>query len=369
MSTSLVVKNPPPRSIERVEETLKKCTLEYRVAGKKWGNRLLNSYWVYKHNIEENVQIVKMRISDGDNDSYTYFDLFDLEKVKDITWHIAAGGYVQGKIKVMNEEGKRIPKNVYMHHIITDFESRGKGYQDESIDHNNGQPYDNRRINIYRATPEEQMQNTSGRFGCSFAIKKEPFQNIITKTDNEYIIYTREENDEYYYIENHPLQTEHFTINGLAILDRIESTKLLYINPFASSSEKEIYPISKKLDEITNKINLLNTIYENWKLTNSEDKNIILKETADINEILNVVGVKLGKHIYVYNDKFEFLGKYHSFASAAKVYGTTPGGINRKLKDQYDKNMYKLLSGRYYSETKIYIDDFGNPSKPTKISE
>ncbi len=95
-----------------------------------------------------------------------YFDLEDYEKIKSYCWHMDKKGYVRTSVKL--KDGKIITKA--MHLLIFD-----KFDECNEIDHVNGLPYDNRKINLRECTHAENMKNmklptnnTSGYKGVYF---------------------------------------------------------------------------------------------------------------------------------------------------------------------------------------------------------
>ncbi len=242
MSTVSRFTKKPPRTVEKIEDILLKSTLVSEHIGKEWAGRTLNDYKIYKQN-DKDYSFIQMKISAKRDTSYVYFDLEDLPKLSCCTWFLGQNNYVQGK-----PSGKN---NAYIHHIITDFIGSGPGFQHISIDHNNGNPKDNRSENLSFSTPAEQRANTIGSLPGTKRILKKDAKDVLPsdierKSVPRYVTPVDKDGKFYFVIEKHPLQTKGFTINGQKLGDKIKSIQALWVNQFAK--EKVPYPKINKLN-------------------------------------------------------------------------------------------------------------------------
>lgn len=136
-----------------IKEIIDNCTYISSHDGHIRANKVRNSYQIFKD--KEGNHIIRMSVLKNGEELYTIFDEDDLNNIKNISWHMSSGGYVQGRPNKV--------KLIYLHHLITKFKSSGKGFQSESIDHINRNPLDNRKKNLRLATAKEQQQNSKGQ--------------------------------------------------------------------------------------------------------------------------------------------------------------------------------------------------------------
>jgi hypothetical protein len=215
---------------------------------------LKNSYKILE---DDNGKYIEMHIKD---DIYTTFDYEDIEKIlgnditkiknikntentkitknnkaknnnaEKISWFIS-NGYIKGKFNLKVQK--------YMHHVIMDFKSSGKGFQKEIIDHIDKNPLNNRKYNL-RKIPKER-KNTNKRIRNKKAIE---LPDKLTQEDiPKYIIYYREKTNsekfpyrDFFRIEKHPAQN-----NGI------------FKNRWSTSKSTKI-PIRTKLEEAKKKL-------------------------------------------------------------------------------------------------------------------
>ena len=121
-----------------------------------------NPYTIFEKNGDKKV-LVKVNSTQIEHEIKFLIDYDSLEKIsktptnKDITWYYSGCGYIQGMIN-------KKPK--FLHHLLMDFESKGKGFQDSSVDHIDRNPMNNSMANLRIATMEEQQSNTKGGVDC-----------------------------------------------------------------------------------------------------------------------------------------------------------------------------------------------------------
>ena len=206
---------------------------------------LRNPYLVLentKNSLDKKV-LVNILKKNGDKNSYFLIDYINLNKVminsgKFRTWFSTSAGYI------MSHDGG---KPIYLHHLLMDFESKGKGFQDSSVDHIDRNPMNNTMANLRIATIEEQQSNTKGGVDCpgTKRARKKNAQELPSALNGielpKYVTYNSENyktasgvsRREYFRIEKHPLQVKGVVKDkkkttskqSVNILDKLEEAK------------------------------------------------------------------------------------------------------------------------------------------------
>lgn len=96
------------------------------------------------------------------NGDIFYFDLEDFDKIKEYCWNKNKDGYIVSR------------NGIRMHNLIYPVDS-------ELIDHINGKPEDNRKLNLREASSLENSRNTKVRKDNKLGVKG------VTKRNNKYI--------------------------------------------------------------------------------------------------------------------------------------------------------------------------------------
>ena len=84
------------------------------------------------------------------NDDIFYFDLEDYDKIKDYCWHKHQDGYMRTCLETIQRKNKYI----LMHDLLINKENI-----DDEVDHINGRPYDNRKLNFRIVKHSKNMKN------------------------------------------------------------------------------------------------------------------------------------------------------------------------------------------------------------------
>jgi hypothetical protein len=305
------------------------------------GKGIRNSYEIWED--KDQKSYVKMKVLKNGEELQTLFDYTDLKKIKDEmeihgTWSITGNGYV------MNSSTKQ-----YLHHLVMDFKSTGRGFQEQSIDHINRDPLDNRKSNLRLATAKEQQENSKGRIDDTKRERQVIAQKLPTLITQDmmprYVNYRSEKYKQYFVIEEHPVYTNGITINGKHIGKTIKSVQAQWIDQYADP--KEPYPIESKLNEIKLKCQLLNEVYELYKKTN--EKNIIIEESPILLGITEAKIAKNTKTVYKYDPDFNLVAEYDSIVNAAKANNISDKTINRV------KRSGAMCQGYYYRIEQIEL--------------
>ncbi len=301
---------------------------------KNGGNGIRNSYQIWKD--QEGKKYVKMKILQNGEELYTFYDHEFLDEIKDRTYYIT-NGYA------MSSSTKR-----YLHHLVMDFESRGRGFQDISIDHKDRDKLDNRKSNLREATAKEQQENSEGRIEGTKKNRQSTAvslpEDITQKQIPKYVSYRVEKLKEYFIIEDHPVYMNGITINGKHIGQNIKSIQAKWIDQYAKT--KIPYPIIKKLEEITAKCEKLNEIYKLYKETLPEDKNIVVDEEY-AKDLLEIRTAKNTKTVYKYDELNNLVEEYDSIVNAANANSFSENTARRAIKSE------KLCQGFYYKTVKM----------------
>lgn len=216
-----------------------KYKLISRHKGHVFKRRMINCYEILES--EERKQVAKFMIirKSGEID-YFYVDKDNIDKVryyndKLLYWSTRNNGkYIYCKL---NNTTK------FLHHIIMNFDGRGKGFRDLSVDHRDRNPRNNLIENLYLATPQEQLAN-----------RRKPiiFKNIpagLNFAPDIYISYSPSKN--LYQINKHPAQKLGLVVsckefkcndnltpeeNYEIVLNQKEEYDILYINHLNSTT-------------------------------------------------------------------------------------------------------------------------------------
>jgi len=116
----------------------------------------------YKDVVYNTKHYIVAKIYRNDNPIKFVFDKDDEEKVKKYFWHCTSVGYISSSIYIDKKE-----KQVLLHRLImnvTHFPGKGAN---ETIDHINRNPLDNRKENLRILSQTEQNINTSKRMRIS----------------------------------------------------------------------------------------------------------------------------------------------------------------------------------------------------------
>lgn len=304
-----------------------------------------------------------MKVMKNGEKLQTLFDYKFLDKViqKDENGrHIGGTWYVLEERYVMNSSTKQ-----YLHHLIMDFKPAGRGFQQISIDHLDGDELNNRRGNLDYATPKQQQENSKGRIEGT---KRNRQKTAIDLPDGikqselpQYVNYRDEENKKYFVIEEHPVYTNQITINGNPVKKIVKSIQALWLNQYDKSQGP--YPARRKLEEIVAKCNKLDEIYKIAKKNNT--KNVDIEEDEIIESFykqpektddtkatpVKVRKARNTKIIYKYDKNRKFVAKYGSLKYAAKRNAVSDKTINRV------KRSSTLCQGHYYRENPFYSED------------
>ncbi len=320
---------------ESIEEKLKDTFVSshdghFVKAGNGRSEGIRNSYEIWE--TPENELYVKMKVLFSGKEVFTLFDYDDLKKVKDNkTWFVMEIGYVACGSPF-----------IYLHHLVTNFESRGKGFQDFSVDHINRDKLDNRKKNLRLATPKEQQENSKGRLeGTKRERQKQAIKlpdGIIQDDLQIYVNYRIEYSDsskikkikEYFVVENHPVSKRNVYVNGIRLKSDVKSTMSLNVSP------------KDKLKEIKEILELMNDILK--ESVEEDTLEITRPETPLIEKI---TGKSLGaraKKINVYDLNNNLVRSYPSKIQAAKQEKCSENSIYRAVKSG------ELFKDHYYRE-------------------
>lgn len=214
--------------------------------GHNYGKSIRNSYEIWKEN--DGKLIVKMEVLQKKITKITMFDHKFLSKIKNDskTWYVNSGGYVA-----------RSTPFKYLHHLVMDFEGRGRGFQDYSVDHINRITLDNRIENLRLATCQEQKSNSKGQIKGTKRARKTNAQtlpNDVNENDiPKYVVYYTETYGKnrnfrnFFRIEKHPGQ--------------LLNPPLLK-NKWATSKSMKKLTITDKLKQASEKVKELDKLYE-----------------------------------------------------------------------------------------------------------
>jgi hypothetical protein len=253
----------------------------------------------------------------------TLFDHDDLEKVKKTqTWYVTEGGYV------LCSGNKK-----YLHHLVMDFVGTGRGFQQESIDHIDRNPLNNRKTNLRRASVKEQQENSKGVLEGTKRERKETAPNLPEGITQDmipkYVSYRTEEYKEYFIIEHHPLVK--LTVNGHGVKSRIKSVQAQWEYHYARVK----YDIKKKLAEITEVVNKMDEIYEVWKRSHT-DNNVVVPEDDIVKKLIvsevKPTKSKVSKNVYKYDMQNNFVEEYSSIVEAAMKNNISDKTVSRVIK-------------------------------------
>ncbi len=272
-----------------------------------------NAYKVWEEITESDnkIKYVSMEILSKDIIYNTLFDFDDLDKIKSHkrTWFLVQGGYVA-----------RDEPYQYLHHLITDFTGTGRGFQHESIDHINRNKLDNRKCNLRRATPVQQVENSTGvikdtKRNRSKSACKLPEE---IKSLPQYVEYRKETSKEYFALTNHGTFGKNLKINGK-----------IFAKNFIKSKQGLTTTISEKLNEIIEKIKILDEIYEIYLQT--KDPNITFQESEYLNEILGEIKKSTLRRVKTINVGSGEEKEYNSVADMVKSTGCSEHTIRRLI--------------------------------------
>lgn len=119
------------------------------------------------------------------SDYYFIFDKEDYDLIKDYCWHRHQDGYLRTCCEHFNDEqGKRHNKYIMLHQLLGKHYNIGNGVE---VDHINGKPYDNRKINLRESDHSLNMKNvrlsvsnTSGHKGVHYSKRENKWKAYIT---------------------------------------------------------------------------------------------------------------------------------------------------------------------------------------------
>lgn len=99
-----------------------------------------------------------MRDRDGAIRAHALIDAADAERVLALRWHLNSNGYV---VHTMHEDGRT--RKLRLHRFLMDMQPGDP----REVDHENGDPRDNRRSNLRVGTRALNQQNRKGAYGSS----------------------------------------------------------------------------------------------------------------------------------------------------------------------------------------------------------
>lgn len=267
---------------------------------------------------------IKMKVLISGEERETLFDLEDLEKIKGCggVWYLGKNNYV------INSLTKK-----YLHHLVMDFKGSGRGFQQESIDHINRDPLDNRKSNLRLATAKMQQENSKGRIEGTKRERQKiavDLPGVIEQTDMpRYISYRKEKLKEYFVIEEHPAYIDKITINGNEVPKTFKSIQAMWVDQYAT--DREPYPIKDKLDEMKKKCDILDKAVKVYKTTNN--RAVVMEECEVLKDMFTQRKAKNTKKVYKYDRNNNLVGEYESIIDAVRNNDISEATIRRQLKD------------------------------------
>lgn len=205
-----------------------------------------NSYKVLE---DEKGKYVEMNESGGKSFIFDYDDLMKVTSLKTdkgnyVSWYIhKTGTTIDGSRDLCYVESRNGAKMIFLHAFLMDHMNNGKGQ--DSVDHIDRNPLNNRRYNLRIATQAQQNQNTEKR---SRKHNAQPLPEGLQQKDMpKYVLYASETYGpnkvfrDYFRIEKHPAQ-----VGGL-------------IKPRQwSSSKSKKFSLTEKLQQAKEKLEQMN---------------------------------------------------------------------------------------------------------------
>jgi hypothetical protein len=211
----------------------------------------------YKDVTYNNKQFIVAKIFRNNEPIQFVFDKDNEEKVKSHAWHCTSAGYISSSIYIDGKE-----KQLLIHRLIMNVEPfPGKG-ANETIDHINRNPLDNRKENLRILSQTDQNINTGKR---KRAVKLPEGCGIVPQDIPRHIWYVKANggHGDRFAIE---LKTEHIV--------------------WKSSSSKKL-TLLEKLNQTKNKLNEFYEQYPYLNPANNDTVNLALELNKSFKEIIS----------------------------------------------------------------------------------